>query len=130
MFLLLTQLSLASTKVHYLLPWVTVLEFTVGLHGPVIAIQNGYAAWPMFAAGFFFMTAFTQQYSFKLPVWGRALVFAAYAAGVGVMYWFRGFAKLYEILFIPAALYGGAIALALLTRLAPKRRLTAGSRRP
>jgi hypothetical protein len=123
MFLLLTQLSLANTKVHFLLPWVTALEFTVGLHGPVIAIQNGYASWPMFAAGFFFMTAFTQQYSFKLPWWGRALVFAAYAAGVGVMYWFRGYAKLYEIVFIPVALYGGAIALALLTRLVPKRRV-------
>jgi hypothetical protein len=121
MFLLLTQLSMANTKVHYLLPWVTALEFLVGLHGPVIAIQNGYASWPMFAAGFLFMTAFTQQYGFTLKPWARALVFAVYAAGVGVMYWFRGYNHLYEILFIPAALYGGAIALALLTRLVPER---------
>jgi hypothetical protein len=49
------------------------------------------------------MTAFTQQYSFKLPAWGRVLVFAAYGAGVAVMYWFRGYARLYEIVFIPAA---------------------------
>ena len=122
MFLLLTQLSLARTKIHYLLPWVTTLEFTVGLHGPIIAIQNGYASWPMFAAGFFFMTAFTQQYSFKLPAWGRGAVFAVYGAGVLVMYWFRGYGRLYEILFIPAALYGGAIVLALLLRLAPGRK--------
>ena len=120
MFLLLTQLSLANTRIHFLLPWVTALEFTVGLHGPVIALQNGYASWPMFAAGFFFMTAFTQQYSFKLPAWGRGLVFLAYGAGVAVMYWFRGYGKLYEILFIPVALYGGAIAIALLTRLVPR----------
>jgi hypothetical protein len=122
MFLLLTQLSLANTKIHYLLPWVTALEFTVGLHGPIIAVQNGYASWPMFAAGFFFMTAFTQQYSFKLPPWGRALVFIAYGAGVAVMYWFRGYQRLYEIVFIPVALYGGAIVLALLTRLVPGKK--------
>ena len=122
MFLLLTQLSFANTKVHYAILWITALEFTVGLHGPVIAIQNGYASWPMFAAGFFFMTVFTQQYGFKLPVWARVAVYAVYAAGVGVMYWYRGYGKLYEIVFIPLALYGGAMALALLTRLVPKKK--------
>jgi hypothetical protein len=79
MFLLLTQLSFAGTKYHFAIAWVTLLEFTVGIHGPAIAIQNGYASWPMFAAGFLFMTAFTQQYSM------------------------RGFGRLYEILFIPVA---------------------------
>jgi hypothetical protein len=122
MFLLLTQLSFAGTRAHLALWWVTALEFTVGLHGPVIAIQNGYASWPMFAAGFFFMTAFTQQYSFKLPRWGRAIIFGVYAAGVAAMYWFRGYARLYEVLFIPVALYGGAIALALILRLVPGRK--------
>jgi hypothetical protein len=121
MFLLLTQLSFAGTKIHYLIPWVTALEFMVGLHGPIIAIQNKLASWPMFAAGFFFMTVFTQQFGFKLPPWARAIIFAAYGAGVATMYWFRGYQRLYEILFIPAALYGGAILLALLTRLVPQR---------
>ncbi len=124
MFLLLTQLSFVNTKMHYALAWVTLLEFMVGVHGPVIAIQNGLPMWTMFASGFLFMTAFTQQYSFKLKPWARALVFAAYAAAVGVMYWFRGYGRLYEVLFIPAALYGGAIALALITRLIP------GGKRP
>ena len=91
MFLLLSQLSFANTESHYAIPWVTLLEFTVGLHGPAIALQNGYAAWPMFTAGFFFMTAFTQQYSVQARPWARALVFALYAAGVAVMYWFRGY---------------------------------------
>jgi len=125
MFLLLTQLSLANTRIHFALPWVTLLEFLVGIHGPVIAIQNGYPSWPMFAAGFLFMTAFTQQFGFKLPKWGRVLVFAAYAAGVGVMYGFRGYGRLYEVLFIPVALYGGALALSLVTRLVPKGRAAA-----
>ncbi len=122
MFLLLTQLSFARTRVHTAIAWVTALEFTVGLHGPIIALQNGYASWPMFAAGFFFMTAFTQQYGFTLPAAGRALVFGIYAAGVAVMYWFRGYQHLYEVLFIPASLYGGAVALSLLTRLVPSRK--------
>ena len=82
----------------------------------------------MFAAGFLFMTAFTQQYSFDLKPWGRAIVFAVYAAGVAVLYWYRGYARLYEILFIPAALYGGAIALALLTRLIPSKKPSATMR--
>jgi hypothetical protein len=120
MFLLLTQLSFANTKIHFAIAWITLLEFTVGVHGPIIAIQNGLAVWPMFTAGFLFMTVFTQQFGFKLKPWVRALIFAAYAVGVAVMYRFRGYAKLYEILFIPAALYGGAIALALLTRLIPR----------
>jgi len=122
MFLLLTQLCFANTPVHYSLVWVTLLEFTVGVHGPIIAVQNRLPMWTMFAAGFFFMSAFTQQYSFKLKPWARALVFAAYAAGVGVMYWFRGYDRLYEVLFIPAALYGGAVVLSLLTRLIPERK--------
>ncbi len=122
MFLLLTQLSFANTRIHFLIAWVTLLEFTVGLHGPVIALQNGYASWPMFAAGFFFMTAFTQQFGFRLPPWARALVFVFYASGVAAMYWFRGYARLYEVLFIPAALYGGALVLALLLRLVPPGR--------
>jgi hypothetical protein len=129
MFLLLTQLSLTKTRIHFLIAWITVLEFTVGLHGPIIALQNGYASWPMFAAGFFFMTAFTQQYGFALPAWGRALVFVLYGAGVAVMYWFRGYQHLYEILFIPAALYGGAIALALVLRLVPARRAAPRARK-
>jgi hypothetical protein len=121
MFLLLTQLSFANTKFHFAIAWVTALELMVGIHGPVIALQNGYASWPMFAAGFLFMTVFTQQFGFRLPWWVRALIFAAYAAGVGVMYTQRGFGRLYEILFIPVALYGGSLALILLTRLFPAR---------
>jgi hypothetical protein len=121
MFLLLTQLSFANTKFHVAIAWVTALELMVGIHGPVIALQNGYASWPMFAAGFLFMTVFTQQFGFRLPWWGRALIFAAYAAGVGVMYTQRGFGRLYEVLFIPVALYGGSLALILLTRLSRRR---------
>jgi hypothetical protein len=133
MFLLLVQLSFANTEVHFSLAWIAVLELVVGLHGPLIAIQKAIMGqdagvpgfqftgpggfWIMFATGFLFMFAFTGQYSFRMPKWGRALVYSGYAALVAVLYALRGFSHLYEVTFIPFALYGGSLALALLARL-------------
>jgi hypothetical protein len=132
MVLLLAQLSLAKTEVHLSKAWVAVLELLVGLHGPLIAVQKaifhqdaGVAGlsfagpggfWIMFATGFLFMFAFTGQYSFRMPRWGRALVFILYAAIVLGLYSQRGFGKLYEVSFIPVALYGGTFAFAALAR--------------
>ena len=128
MFLLLAQLSLANTEIHFSLPWIAVLELMVGLHGPAIAIQKalsgnegdvaGPGIWIMFASGFFFMFAFTGQWSFKLPRWARAAIIAAYAAVVLVLYTWRGIGRIYEVSFIPLSLYGGALALAVLARVA------------
>lgn len=134
MFLLLAQLSFANTEVHFSRAWIAVLELLVGLHGPLIAIQKAIAGqdagtgglsfagrggiWIMFATGFLFMFAFTGQYSFRMPRWGRAMVFVIYAAIVVGLYSQRGFGKLYEVTFIPVALYGGTFALAGLARLA------------
>ncbi len=136
MFLLLIQLSFANTEIHFSLPWLAVLELMVGLHGPLIAIQkallgqdagiNGFAFtgregnWIMFTTGFLFMFAFTGQYSLKMPRWAYALVLALYAALVLGLYSQRGFGKIYEVAFIPAALYGGAFALAGVARIADK----------
>jgi hypothetical protein len=128
MFLLLTQLSFANTEIHFSGPWVAALELMVGVHGPLIAIQKalsgeggdsfGPGIWIMFASGFLFMFVFTGQYSLRLPKWARAAIFAAYAAMLAGLYAWRGFGKLYEVLFIPVALYGGALVLALVARLA------------
>jgi hypothetical protein len=128
MFLLLLQLSFANTEVHLSLGWITLLELLVGLHGPLIAIQKalsgnegdpaGPGIWIMFATGFAFMFVFTGQFGLKIPRWGRALIFAAYAAAVIGLFAWRGFSRIYEVAFIPAALYGGAFALAGLARLA------------
>ena len=70
----------------------------------------------MFLFGFLFMFVFTQQYGFRLPWWVRALVFLAYAAGALYVYGVlfaeeKGLRSLYQVLFIPAALYGGTFAL-------------------
>lgn len=128
MFLLLVQLSFANTEIHFSKGWVAILELMVGLHGPLIAIQKalsgnegdipGPGIWIMFASGFLFMFAFTGQYSFKLPKWARVAIAASYLALVGGLYAWRGFERIYEVTFIPLALYGGAFAMAALARIA------------
>jgi hypothetical protein len=133
MFLLLAQVSLANSEAHFSKPWVAILELMVGLHGPLIAIQKAFSGnegdvagpgiWIMFAAGFLFMFAFTGQYSFKLPRWAHGAIIAAYAAGVLGLYAWRGLGRIYEVAFIPLALYGGAMALAALARLATWRKV-------
>jgi hypothetical protein len=116
MFLLFTQMSVANTRAHFVVGWITLLELLVGLHGPAIALINTNNGWPMFLFGFLFLFVFTQQFAFKLPRWVRALIFLAYAAGAVYVYGFlfaeeKGLRSLYQVLFIPAALYGGTFAL-------------------
>jgi len=133
MFLLFTQFSFANTRIHLAMGWLLILELFVGLHGPAIAIQKALAGnegdvagpgiWIMFASGFLFMAVFTGQFGIKLPKAARAAIFLAYAALVAGLYSWRGLGKLYEISFIPVALYGGTLGLALaagiVTRLFP-----------
>jgi hypothetical protein len=125
MSMLFVQLSLANTRIHFNKGWIVALELLVAVHGPAIALQKSLdptfgepsSIWIMFLSGFLFMFVFTGQFAFKWPVLARAAAFAAYAALVIGLYWFRGFGRIYEILFIPVALYGGAIAAALAARL-------------
>jgi len=128
MFLLFIHLGFAYTPLHMDLKWVALLELFVGLHGPAIAIQKavsgnerdvqGPGIWIMFFSGFFFMFAFTGQYGFSLKKWQRALVYLLYFSAVAGLYAWRGFGRIYEIAFIPTALYGGALGLFLVGRLA------------
>ncbi len=129
MFLLLTQASFAGTPVHLKAGWIALLELGVAFHGPAIAIQKMISGnegdnvfepgmWIMFTSGFLFMFVFTGQYSWKMPRWGRAIVFAGYGALIAVLYSWWGWNRLYTVAFIPVALYGGALALALVAKLA------------
>ena len=116
MFLLFTQMSVSNTKAHFVVGWTTVLELLVALHGPVIALINTNNGWPMFLFGFLFLFVFTQQFGFKLPWWVRALIFVAYFGAVFYVYGVvfaeeKGLKSAYQIVFIPAALYGGTFAL-------------------
>ena len=113
MFFLFIQLSMFNTWIHFSLPWIALLEFFVGVHGPMIAILNGQEAWPMFLFGFLFMTVGTQIHGLSLGRWTRAGIAVLYVVGAIVVYAFRGYGKVYEIVFIPSALYGGTLALAI-----------------
>jgi len=123
MFLLFAQFSFARTRWHVAIGWLTILETMVAFHGPAIAIQKalsgnegdvaGPGIWIMFASGFLFMLVFTGQYGFRLKPLARAAVFAAYAALIAGLFAWRGFDRLFEVTFIPVALYGGAVGLAI-----------------
>ena len=124
MFFLFIQMSMFNTRLHVNMKWLIFLEFFVGLHGPAIAIMNKQPIWPMFIVGFLFMTVMTQMHGLKFRNWLKYLILVIYIATVGVLYYFRGFEKLYELSFIPVALYGGVgvlILLILLGRWTAKR---------
>lgn len=120
MFFLFTQMSFFNTKIHFNIPWISFLEFFVGIHGPLIAIMLGQEAWPMFVFGFLFLTVFTQIHGLKLPFWGKILAFVLYGAGIAAAYYFRGYNRLFEISFIPVALYGGVFILGFVVWLGSK----------
>ena len=114
MFLLMIQLSLSHTRVHFHLAWIGFLEFFVGLHGIAIALMNGQDVWTMFFFGFLLITVVTHMHGLKLRNWSKYLVLLLYLGGVAVAYAFRGWQNIYEIVFIPSALYGGAFVLWLI----------------
>ena len=111
MFLLMIQLSMHGTKIHYDLRWIGFLEFYVGLHGVAVALMNGQEVWTMFLFGFLFISVFTHMHGLKLMNWAKFLVVAAFSGGLIAAYSYRGWEKIYEVIFIPSALYGGAFAL-------------------
>ena len=117
MYLLFTQLSLFNTKLHFNMKWLVLLETMVALHGTLITLQKDNPIWPMFLSGFLFMFAFTYIYGLTKRRWIRLLTMAVYIGSVILMYYFRGFDQIYEVSFIPVALYGGGFALILLLKL-------------
>jgi len=127
MFLLFIQMSFAGTKVHNAIGWITVLELTVGLHGPAISLQKAISesgtgavftdGWPMFAFGFIGVFIWTGQFGFRMPKLARLGVFALYFGLAALVYSFRGYNRLFEISFIPVALIGGGAVIAVIGRL-------------
>ncbi|MHA2407861.1 MAG: hypothetical protein ACXACA_05780 [Candidatus Ranarchaeia archaeon] len=125
MFLLFTQMSLAYTRVHFDKKWIITLESYVAIHAVIVAIYNtaffqSADMWPMFFSGFTFMFVFTYLYALKVKKLIMYLITISYFAfliwlylpipiglGRNLDFLFR-----LEFLWIPAALYGLAIALA------------------
>ena len=111
MFLLMIQMSLFNTRIHFNFVWIGLLEFFVGIHAVAVALMNGQDVWTMFLFGFLFMTVFTHVHGLKLAGWAKYLILGAFLGGIVAAYSYRGWEHIYEIVFIPAALYGGAFAL-------------------
>ncbi|MBM7558445.1 hypothetical protein [Marinitoga litoralis] len=111
MFLLFIQASMIYTPIHYNLKWIAILETFVALHALSIALQKGQEVWPMFLIGFLFMFVMTYQYGLKMKKIMYLINWILYITLVIILYYFRGFNKLYELTFIPVALYGGVLLL-------------------
>ena len=111
-FLLLLQGSLFLTRAHVNRWWTLALEVAVFAHGTLVAINQGEGMWPMFAFGFGGIFVITQMHGlgWSRPV--RALVLAAYVAGVPAVYAPLGWGRLNEVLRIPLIDYAAVFALA------------------
>lgn len=112
MFLLLLQGSLFFTRVHINKWWTVVNEFTVLIHGTLVAVMQGNGIWPMFAFGFGGIFIITQMHGLGLSRLVRGLLLAIY---IGLALWVysgRGWASLNEIIRIPVIDYLAVLILA------------------
>lgn len=111
MFLLMLQMSLAYTRVHTDMRWVTVLESLVALHGTIVAIVAGQTLWSMFLFGFTMMFIVTGLYGVvKLKSLRIAFTSVYIAAAVlvysGVLGTSQTISSIHQIFWIPVILYG------------------------
>ena len=123
MFLLFIQLGMFNTRLHFNMKWLILLETLVAVHGTLITVQKANPIWPMFLSGFLFMFAFTYVFGLTKNRLLRMTIILLYVISVAVMYYFRGFEKLYEVSFIPVALYGGGLVLILLLKLFGRKKM-------
>ncbi len=114
MFLLLLQGSLFFTRIHTNRWWMLTNEFTVLIHGTLVAVMQGNGIWPMFLFGFAGLFVVTQMHGLRLPGWAKIGLFLAYAGGAVLVYSQRGWGKAYELISIPLIEYLSVIVLALL----------------
>lgn len=114
MFLLFIQISMFNTKLHTNPGWIVLLEAGVIVHATLITVYKDNPIWTMFMVGFMWMFVLTQVHAFKLSRVAKWVQLVVFVAGVALLYGFvRGFSHIYEITFIPVALYGGTLGLLL-----------------
>ena len=112
LFLLFIQLSMFNSELHFNMNWIVLLEAFVTVHGTLITVYKSNPIWPMFLFGFMTMFIFTQMHGLKISKIVKFVFLSAYIISIGLVYGLiRGFEHIYEIFFIPVALYGGVIAL-------------------
>jgi hypothetical protein len=105
MFLLLLQGSLFFTRIHVNKYWTFVQEFTVLIHGTIVAVFQGMGLWPMFAYGFGGIFVLTQIHGLGLKLWQRWFFIGAYVGSAVYVYNGRLINGLLEIIRIPAIDY-------------------------
>lgn len=114
MFLLMLQGSLFFTRIHINRWWTLLMEFTVLVHGTLVAVMQGNGIWPMFLFGFAGIFVITQMHGLGLKNWVKWLILAAYIGAVALVYSQRGWDKLNEIIRIPIIDYLAVVVLALI----------------
>ena len=131
-FLLLLQGSLFFTRVHTNKWWTVTQEALVGVHGTLVAVQQGNGIWSMFFFGFAGIFVITQMYGLPLRRWMRWALLGAYILATVGVYSQLGWARLNEIIRIPLIEYLGVGVLALLFAggLWAARKLAAPRRQP
>lgn len=112
--LLMVQSSLMFTRAHLNRWWTFFLEFTVLIHGTLVAIGQGNGIWAMFFFGFGGIFVVTQMHGLGLNRLTRAGLLTLYIAGVLFIYNSRGWDKLNEIIRIPMIDYLAVVVLAAL----------------
>lgn len=112
MFLLLLQGSLFYTRIHTNRWWTFALEFTVLVHGTLVAVMQGNGLWPMFLFGFAGILVVTQMYGLGLSLPSRLLILGGFVGSALVVYGNVGWHRLNEIVRIPLIEYGSMFVLA------------------
>jgi len=119
LFLLMMQLSLAKTKLHANIKWLTLLEVYVALHGAIVAVVAKNGMWPMFLFGFLMMFIVTGQFGIikqKLALVGSSAIYVimAFLVFSGVFGNDNTLADIHQTTWIPIILYGLVFVLAWL----------------
>jgi hypothetical protein len=105
MFLLLLQGSLFFTRIHINKYWTFVQEFTVLVHGAIVAYFQGGDLWPMFAYGFGAIFILTQLYGLGLKRWQQWGFIAFYVLSALFVYNWNVLDAFLEAIRIPAIDY-------------------------
>lgn len=111
MFLLMLQMSMAYTKVHTNIKWVTLLESFVAIHGTIVALEAGQTLWGMFLFGFSLMFVVSGLHGVvklkPLRIGFTALyLMMAVLIYSGVLGTSQQISQIHQIFWIPVILYG------------------------
>ena len=112
MFLLLLQGSLFFTRVHVNKYWTFAMEFSVLVHGTIVAVFQGMNLWPMFLFGFAGIFIITQMHGLELSRRAKIGLTSVFLLGAAYVYTGRGLDKLYELISIPLIDYLSLFVLA------------------